>query len=454
MRSMPPVDAPADMRTLSRALLQSNALAEFGEGVPFGDPSWYQGQTSPYYTQSHVDWRARCRAFVDKHVTPHCTEWDEQKKVPLELFRKCYQAGLLPGVVGAPWPERYAGPAPVAGGNFDHFHELILIDEFARCGSGGVLWGLLEGLQIGLPPVLHFGSEALKQRVATRCLRGEAVICLCISEPTAGSDVAALRCTARASADGSHYIVNGTKKWITNGMFADYFTVAVRTGGPGRAGISFMLLEKDMPGIECKQMQCSGVWASGTAFVTFDNVKVPKENLIGDENAGFKYVMYNFNHERWGFIAQATRFSRVCLEEAFRYANRRKTFGKRLIDHPVIRWKLAEMARQVESTHAMLEHITYQMDKMSHAEANAKLGGTTALIKVQSTKVFEYCAREAAQIMGGNSYIRGGQGEKVERLYREVRAYAIPGGSEEILLDLSVRQGQKAYEKVLAGGRK
>ena len=237
-------------------------------------------------------------------------------------------------------------------------------------------------------------------------------------------------------------------------MFADYFTVAVRTGGPGRAGISFMLLEKDMPGIECKQMQCSGVWASGTAFVTFDNVKVPKENLIGDENAGFKYVMYNFNHERWGFIAQATRFSRVCLEEAFRYANRRKTFGKRLIDHPVIRWKLAEMARQVESTHAMLEHITYQMDKMSHAEANAKLGGTTALIKVQSTKVFEYCAREAAQIMGGNSYIRGGQGEKVERLYREVRAYAIPGGSEEILLDLSVRQGQKAYEKALAGGRK
>lgn len=287
---------------------------------------------------------------------------------------------------------------------------LPAVDEVARCGSGGVLWGLLEGLQIGLPPVLNFGSEALKRRVATQCLRGEAVICLCISEPWVGSDVAQLRCEAKW--DGTHYVVNGEKKWITNGMFADYFTVAVRTGGAGKAGISFLLLEKSMPGIECKQMQCSGVWASGTAYVTFDNVRVPRENLIGGENEGFKMIMYNFNHERWGFIAQANRFARVCLEESWRYATRRKTFGKRLIDHPVIRWKLAEMARQVESTHAMLEHITHQMDEMSHAEANQTLGGTTALIKVQATKTFEYCAREAAQIMGGNSYIRGGQGER------------------------------------------
>lgn len=231
------------------------------------------------------------------------------------------------------------------------------------------------------------------------------------------------------------------------GMFADYFTVAVRTGGAGNSGLSFLLLEKSMPGISCKQMDCSGVWASGTAFITFTDVRVPVENLIGEENQGFKYVMYNFNHERWGFIVQANRFSRVCYEDSFRYAMKRKTFGKPLIEHPVIRWKLAEMSRQIESTHAMLEALTYQFNTMNKAEQNVNLAGDCALIKAHATKVFEYCAREAAQIFGGNSYIRGGQGEKVERLCREVRAYAVPGGSEEILLDLSVRQNIKAAQR-------
>ena len=193
-------------------------------------------------------------------------------------------------------------------------------------------------------------------------------------------------------------------------------------------------------------MLCSGVWASGTAFVTFEDVKVPVDNLIGKQDEAFKYIMYNFNHERWGFVVQANRFARVCLEESAKYAMKRRTFGKRLIEHPVIRWKLAEMARQVEATHAALETLTYQMCTMNKTEQNAKLGGDIALLKAQATKVFEYCAREAAQIFGGASYVRGGQGEKVERLYREVRAYAIPGGSEEILLDFGVRDAVRRYE--------
>lgn len=188
-----------------------------------------------------------------------------------------------------------------------------------RCGSGGVVWGLVEGLQIGLPPLLHFGSKELQQRVAPECLQGRKVICLCISEPYAGSDVAALRTTAVKDGKGN-YVVNGEKKWITNGMFADFFTVAVRTGGEGGKGLSFLLLEAGMPGIGRKQMECSGVWASGTAFITFDNVVVPASNLIGVENEGFKasavrsgmlarslhaltlplllsqYIMHNFNH--------------------------------------------------------------------------------------------------------------------------------------------------------------
>ena len=157
-------------------------------------------------------------------------------------------------------------------------------------------------------------------------------------------------------------------------------------------------------------------------------------------------MMQNFNHERFAFCAMSTRFARVCLEDSLKFAGKRKTFGKTLIQHPVIRWKVAEMARQIEATHNWLEWITYQLKTMPKIEAMLKLGGHTALCKVQCTKVMEYCAREAAQIFGGLSYSRGGQGEKVERLNREVRAMAIPGGSEEIMLDLGVKQSTKLAE--------
>jgi len=436
----------AAMASSQTPMNANNKQAPFGEMIPWGDPAWYRGYNSPYYRASHAKLRAQVRAFVDKEIMPFCNQWDEAKKLPVDLLKKCAKAGWLPAVVGAPWPKDFAPEHPdIPAAEWDQFHELILIDELARTGSGSVLWGISGGLSIGLPPVLHFGSTELKRRVAPACLSGEKIICLAITEPLAGSDVANLRCTAKLDETGENYIVNGEKKWITNGVFADYFTVAVRTGGPGMGGISMLLIEKDMPGVICKQMQCMGVWASGTTYITFEDVKVPKKNLIGRENEGFKYIMYNFNHERWSIVAQATRSARVCLEESMRYAMKRRTFGKKLIEHPVIRWKLAEMARQVEATHAALEHITYQMSTMNKMEQMQRLGGDTALLKVQSTKVFEYCAREAAQIFGGASYVRGGQGEKVERCYREVRAYAIPGGSEEVMADLAVREGMKNY---------
>jgi alkylation response protein AidB-like acyl-CoA dehydrogenase len=178
-----------------------------------------------------------------------------------------------------------------------------------------------------------------------------------------------------------------------------------------------------------------------------ENVRVPVTNLIGEENGGFKCIMYNFNHERWWIVVQVIRYARVCFEESFNYALKRETFNKRLIDHPVIRFKLGEMSRQIEASQAWLENLTYQMCQKTHDEQKV-LGGPIALAKVQATKVFEYCAREAAHIFGGNSYTRGGQGEKVERLLREVRAFSIPAGSEEIMLDLGVRQAMKRAAKL------
>merc|ERR1719330_2094595 len=230
---------------------------------------------------------------------------------------------------------------------------------------------------IGLPPVLKWATPEIKQLVGGPCLKAEKVICLAITEPTAGSDVANLRTSAKK--EGDHYILNGEKKWITNGIFADYFTVACRTGGPGMGGISLLLVERGMPGLTTRKMKCSGVWSSGTTYITFDDVKVPKGNLLGKENKGFQYIMQNFNHERFGICAMTNRFSRVCLEESLKFANKRKTFGKTLIQHPVIRWKIAEMARHIEASHSWLEWVTYQMNTMGKVEANLKLGGHTAL---------------------------------------------------------------------------
>ncbi|CAG8730630.1 14121_t:CDS:2, partial [Acaulospora morrowiae] len=237
----------------------------YGDLVPFGDPSWYQDFQSPYYGESHRRLRAAVRKFVETEIMPHSFEWDEAKHIPKELFIKAAKVGILPAVCGAPWPTKFA-KYPPAGGvkpeEFDHFHEFIVTDELARCGSGGILWGLTGGLGIGLPPILKFANEELRNRIAPGCLSGEKNICLAITEPYAGSDVAGLKTEAKLTDDGQHYIVNGEKKWITNGVFADYFTVAVRTGGPGMGGVSLLLIERSRPGVKTRQMQCTGVWAS------------------------------------------------------------------------------------------------------------------------------------------------------------------------------------------------
>ncbi|KAI9340678.1 acyl-CoA dehydrogenase/oxidase [Zopfochytrium polystomum] len=421
----------------------------FGDLVPFGDPYWYQDGTSPFYDESHRRLRSYIRNFTEKHVTPNCFEWDEKKMIPHDIFKKAAEAGILAGICGGSWPTKYVSKPPPVGikpEEFSPFHMFVIMDELSRCGSGGVLWGICGGLGIGLPPVIHFGSEELKARVVPQCLTGEKRICLAITEPYAGSDVANLRTEAKKTPDGKHYIINGEKKWITNGIFADYFTVACRTGGAGMNGLSLILVERTRPGVTTRQMDCSGVWASGTTYITFEDVKVPVENIIGKENKGFKAIMFNFNNERFGIAIQATRFARVCYEDAMKYAHKRKTFGKKLVDHPVIRNKFAHMARKIEATHAWMEQLLFLASRMDPDLAMLKLGGPIALLKAQSTQTLEFCAREACQIFGGLSYTRGGQAERVERLYREVRAYAIPGGSEEIMLDLGIRQSLKVAQ--------
>ncbi|KAI0165220.1 acyl-CoA dehydrogenase NM domain-like protein [Hypoxylon sp. FL1284] len=441
--------APKPTKETKKAIAPTSAQAEeaealepFGSLIPFADPSWYQGFHSPFFNESHAALRAEVRQWVESDIEPYVTEWDEKKEVPREVFLEAGRRGYLAGLLGVNYPKEYVKNhvQSVAPEQWDLFHEMIITDELSRVGSGGFVWNMVGGFGIGCPPLIKFGKKALKDRIMPGLLSGEKRICLAITEPDAGSDVANLTCEAKLSDDGKHYIVNGEKKWITNGIWCDYFTVAVRTGGEGMNGVSLLLIERDFGGVSTRRMDCQGVWSSGTTYITFEDVKVPVENLLGKENQGFKVIMTNFNHERMGIIIQCVRFSRVCYEESVKYANKRRTFGKKLIEHPVIRMKLAHMARQIEASYSWLENLIYQCARMGETEAMLRLGGPIAGLKAQSTLTFEFCAREASQIFGGLSYSRGGQGAKVERLYRDVRAYAIPGGSEEIMLDLSMRQ--------------
>ncbi|KAI9843968.1 MAG: hypothetical protein M1837_006009 [Sclerophora amabilis] len=426
----------------------AEALDAFGSLIPYADPAWYHGYHSPYFNESHAALRQEVREWVDSEIEPNIFEWEEKKHVPETIYKQMGERGYLAGLLGVHYPTHLTPNTvkSVPPEKWDLFHEVVVTDELSRAGSGGFVWNVIGGFGIGGPPLIKFGKKPLTDRIMPSILSGDKRICLAITEPDAGSDVANLTCEAKLSEDGKYYIVNGEKKWITNGIWSDYFTTAVRTGGEGMGGISVLLIERSMGGVSTRKMDCQGVWSSGTTYITFEDVKVPVENLLGKENQGFKVVMTNFNHERIGIVIQCIRFSRVCFEESVKYAYKRRTFGKKLIDHPVIRLKLAHMARQIEASYNWLETLVYQCSKMGETEAMLKLGGAIAGLKAQSTTTFEFCAKEAAQIFGGLSYSRGGQGGKVERLYRDVLAYKIPGGSEEIMLDLSIRQALRVHQ--------
>ena len=373
---------------------------------------------SPYYTPEHEAFRDVMRRFVAKEITPYADQWDEAEEFPRELYKKASQIGMLQ--LG--FPEEYGG-LPTDG-----FFRIILSEELAQAGSGGVSASLMSHT-IGAPPIARLGSEAMKRRVLPQVLSGEKISALAITEPSGGSDVANLRTTARR--EGDHYIVNGQKMFITSGVRADYYTVAVRTGGPGMGGVSLLLIERDTPGFSRNKLRKMGWWASDTAQLFFDNCKVPVENLIGEENAGFIGIMLNFNSERLGMAASSYGFAKVCLEEAIAYARERETFGRPLIKNQVIRHKLVDMAMRVNAVKAYLESLTWRVEQGERPVAEI------CMLKVLATTTLEYVANEAMQVLGGAGYLRGG---KVERIYRETKVMSIGGGSIEIMKDLAARQ--------------
>ncbi len=373
---------------------------------------------SPYYTEEHEAFRHQLHRFVDREIAPYVDEWDEAGEFPRELYRKAAQVGLLQ--VG--FPEEYGG---VPG---DVFFGIVKSEELSRAGSGGVNASLMSHT-IGAPPIAALGPEWMKRKLLPEILSGEKISALAITEPSGGSDVANLKTTARR--EGGHYVVNGQKMFITSGMRADYYTVAVRTGGPGAGGVSLLLIERDRPGFSRVKLRKMGWWASDTAQLFFDEVKVPVENLIGAENKGFIGIMLNFNQERLGMSAGACGFARVCLDEAIAYARERHTFGRPLIANQVIRHKIVDMAMKVNAVKATLESLAWRVQQGERPVAEI------CMLKNLATTTLEWVANEAVQILGGAGYLRG---SKVERIYRETKVMSIGGGSQEIMKDLAARQ--------------
>ena len=368
-----------------------------------------------YFGPAHQMVRRSVKEFVDKEIGPHIDDWEELNEFPRDLYKKAGDVGIL----GIGYPEEYGGTPG------DIFFQIAAWEEIMRCGSGGVAAGL-GSLNIGIPPIFSHGTDEQKERFARPVIRGDKIAALAITEPGGGSDVAGLQTTAVRKDD--HYIVNGSKTFITSGCRADQITCAVRTGGPGAQGISLLVIEAGTPGYSVSEkLKKTGWWASDTAEIFLDNCRVPVENRLGEENQGFYGIMENFQAERLQLAVMANMTAQLALEEAIQYAKQREAFGKVLAGFQVMRHKIVDMATLVEVS----REYTYRVA--------AKIGaGVNQIKEISMAKNFacstsDKVTYDAVQIFGGYGFMRG---YPVERLYRDNRVLSIGGGTTEIMKEI------------------
>ena len=271
-----------------------------------------------YFTEEHQIFRASVRKFVEREIKPRIDRWEDEELFPLDLFSKAAEAGLL----GLEYPEAYGGTP------CDKFMNVAYTEEMIRCGSVGLVAGL-GSYSIAMPPVLNMGTEEQKQRFLVPVLAGKKIAALGITEPNAGSDVANIR--TRAVREGDHYVVNGAKTFITSGCRANFITTAVRTGGPGYKGVSLLMIDSTTPGFSvAKKIRKMGWHASDTAELSFEDCRVPAENILGGEGQGFLGIMINFQNERLALAVMAHAVAELALEESVKYAKTREAFGRTL----------------------------------------------------------------------------------------------------------------------------
>ena len=363
--------------------------------------------------------RESARTFVQREVLPHIQRWEDEKLLPREL----HVAAAKQGFLGVSFPEEVGGSG---GGLLD---SVALTEAFIEAGASGGVVASLFTHGIALPHIVMSGNQDLVDRFVRPTLAGELIGSLAITEPDGGSDVASIR--TRAARDGDQFVVDGAKTFITSGVRADFVTTAVRTGGPGHKGISLLVVERGTPGFEVtRKLDKMGWHCSDTAELSYADVRVPVENLVGEENTGFVQIAMAFVTERVGLAVQGYSTGERCLRLTTEYARQRQTFGRALIENQVVRHKLVEMHRRVEAARVYTREVARRYDAGEQPLVEAlhakKLGVDAAA----------YCVDEAVQIHGGTGYMHG---TEVERHYRDSRILGIGGGANEVLDDLAAR---------------
>jgi acyl-CoA dehydrogenase len=375
---------------------------------------------SPWETPERRQLRDAVRAFVERAVRPNMDQWERDGELPRSLHRQAAEVGLL----GVGFDEKVGG----SGG--DLLDTVVVTEELIQAGgSSGLVAGLLTH-GIAIPHIVAAGDPDQIDRFVRPALTGEKIGALAVTEPDGGSDVASLR--TRAVRDGDHYIVNGSKMFITSGARADFVTTAVRTGEPGYQGVSLLVIERGTPGFTAsRKLEKMGWHCSDTAELSFVDARVPAANLVGPENGGFPQLMQQFQVERLSLAVQAYATAQRCLDLTVDYVRNRVTFDRPLISRQVVRHKLVEMAQRTALAR------TFTREVAARVAAGEEVIAEVSMAKNASTDACDFVVDQAVQLHGGAGYLRESE---VERHYRDARILSIGGGTREVLAELAARR--------------
>ncbi len=368
-----------------------------------------------YFTKDHDMVRRAVRDFVNKEINPHVDEWEEAGIAPLKkLFKKMGKLGFL----GIRYDPKYGGQG------LDYWYETVFLEELGHIKALGLAVAITVQTNMATPAIDEFGSEFLKQTYLKAAIEGNKVGAIAVTEPGAGSDVAALATTAERRSN--HYVINGSKMYITNGTQADFYTLLARTSeDPGYHSFSLFVIPADLPGVEVsRKLEKLGVWISDTAELYFDQVKVPVDHLIGKEGEGFIYQMQQFQHERFSLLPFACTAARDIIDLTVAYVRDRVVFGKPLIRRQVLQHRLADWVTEIES----LKQFIYHMVRMKQAGLDATR--EISMGKLIAGQLLNKVADGCLQMHGGMGYMKE---SIISRYYRDARGLSIGGGADEVL---------------------
>ena len=372
---------------------------------------------SPYFTEEHEMFRKTVRNFVEKEIAPHADEWEAQEDFPNDVFKKSGELGFL----GIRYPEEYGGS------DLDFFYTVVLCEELARGRTAGVALAIMVQTDMATPPLAMIGTDEQKEKYLAPAIRGEMIAALGITEPGAGSDVAGMKTTAVR--DGDHYVINGSKIFITNGARADFIMLAARTEKESRhGGISLFILPTDTPGFAVgRKLNKLGHLTSDTAELIFEDVRLPRENMLGEEGKGFYEVMKNFQSERLVGSIYAVAAAQLVLDDTIQYATDRVQFGRPISKFQVNQHKIVDMATDIEAARRLVYHASWLYDQKKPCLKEVSMA------KIVATDVAKRVADECLQLHGGYGYMME---YYVQRAWRDLRMYSIGGGTTEIMKEI------------------